>query len=108
MAGDEHHAVRMLAVRQRRAQRGQRRQAGGDAVDDLHRRCRRTQVLHLLAAAAEDERVAALEAHHVFAFARGHDHQLFDEGLRRALAAAALADVDDPRRGAAPGPRWRR
>jgi hypothetical protein len=33
----------------------------------------------------------------VLAFARGHHHQLLDEGLRRALAAAALADVDHPR-----------
>ena len=57
------------------------------------------QVLDLLAAAAEDEGVAALEAHHVLAFARRHDHQLLDEGLRRALAAAALADVHDARAG---------
>ena len=35
-----------------------------------------------LAATAKDEWVAALEAHHVFAFADGHHHQLFDEGLR--------------------------
>ena len=41
---------------------------GGDAVDDLDLDAGVAQVLDLLAAAAEDERVAALQAHHVFAF----------------------------------------
>jgi hypothetical protein len=52
----------------------------------------------LLAAAAEDERIAALEANHPLAIARGRHHQLLDEGLRCGLAAAAFADVDHARR----------
>jgi hypothetical protein len=87
----------MVAVRERHAQRRDRGQARGDAVDDLDLDAGGAQVLHLLAAAAEDEGVAALEAHDGLAFARGHHHQLLDEGLRRALAAAALAHVHDAR-----------
>ncbi len=62
MAGDEHHALRMVAVRERHAQRGHGRQAGGDAVDHRAFDAGFAQVLHFFAAAAEDERVAALEA----------------------------------------------
>jgi hypothetical protein len=57
------------------------------------------QVRHLFAAAPEDERVAALQPHHGLAFAHRGDHQPLDEGLRRALAAAALAHVHDARVG---------
>ena len=57
--------MRMIAVRERHAQRS--RQARGDAVDDLHVDAGGAQVLHLLAAAAEDEGVAALQAHDVLA-----------------------------------------
>ena len=53
-----------------------------------------------LAAAAEHERIAALEANDALAAQRLGGHQPLDEGLRRARAAAALADVDDARRAA--------
>ena len=55
---------------------------------------------HFLAAAPEHERIAALEAHHALAARRLGRHQALDEGLRRARAAAALADLDDARRAA--------
>ena len=90
--------MRMLAVGERRAQRRGRREAGGDAVDDLDLDAQRAQVLGLFATTAEDARVTALEPHHAFAFQRFGSHQLLDEGLRRACAAAALAHVDDARR----------
>ena len=99
VAGDKHHAMRMLAVRERGAQRGQPRQPRRDAIDHRDRHPGGTQVLHFFTATAKDERVAALEAHHVLALAHGHEHQLFDEGLRRAGAATALAHVNDARRG---------
>ena len=66
-----------------------------DAVDHLNLDTGFAQVLHLFATAPEDERVATLEPHHDLAFASGHHHQLFNEGLRRALAAASLAHVHD-------------
>ena len=97
MAGHEYHAVRMRAVRQRHAERRGRRQARGDAIHHLHLDAPGAQVLGLLATAPEHERVAALEPHHVFALQRFGDHQLLDEGLRRAGTTAALADVDDAR-----------
>ena len=99
VAGDKHHAMRVLTVRERCAQRGQPGEPCGDAVDDGDRHPRGAQVLHFFAAPAKDERVAALEAHHVLAFVHGHQHQLFDEGLGCAFAAAALAHIDDACRG---------
>ena len=95
--------MRMRAVCQRHAQRGDCGQTRGDAVDDLDLHARSPQVLDLFAAPPEDERVAALEAHHVFAFIGGHDHEFFDEGLRCGFAAAALANVDDARAGSCVG-----
>ena len=95
MAGDKHHAVRMLAVRQRHAQAGDSGQTGGDAVDDRDLDAGGLQMLALFAATAEDERVAAFEADHILPIARGRDHEFLDEVLRRGLASATLADVDD-------------
>ena len=97
MAGEEDDALRVLAVRERHAQSGGGRQPGSDAVDHLHGDAGGQQVFALLAAAAEDEGVAALQPHDVLALARRQDHQPLDEGLRRALAAAALAHVHDAR-----------
>src|SRR5439155_15619179 len=70
----------------------------GDAVDDLDIDAERAQMLRFFTAATEYEGVAALEPHDALALQRLGGHQLFDEGLRRARAAAALADVDDARR----------
>jgi hypothetical protein len=95
--------LRVLAVRERHAQCRRPGQPGGDAVDHLHGHARSAQVLGLFAAAPKDERVAPLEAHHMLAFVHRHEHELFDEGLRRALAAAALAHAHDARACAAPG-----
>ena len=99
MSGDEQHAVRVVAVRERHAQRRGGGQPRGDAADDAHVDAGFVQGLQLLAAAAEDERIAALEAHDLLALARRRHHQLVDEALRRAAAAAALAHVDDARAG---------
>ena len=70
-------------------------QAGSDAVDqlDLDPACR--QPFGFFATAAEDARIATLEAHHALALAGVTQHQTVDEGLRRGAAAAALAHRDD-------------
>ena len=74
-------------------------QASGDTVDYGDGHARSTQVLHLFAAPAKDERVAPFEAHHRLSLLHGHAHEFFDELLWRALAATALAHADDARRG---------
>ena len=52
-------------------------------------------MLYFFTAAPKNERVAALQAHHVFALIGGHHHEFFDESLRCGFAAAALAHVHD-------------
>ena len=54
----------------------------------------RAQVVDLLAAAPEHERIAALEPHDVLAALRVLDEQLVDLFLRRAATADELADVE--------------
>ena len=74
---------------------------GGDAGHHLAGDAGCGQGLRLLAAAAEDERVAALQAHHALAFA-GEPHQQFvDLLLLHAVVGAGLADEDAL--GVAPG-----
>ena len=73
---------------------GRRGDAGGDAGDDLEGDAGLAQHLRLLAAAAEDERVAALEPHDAPARARVLDQQRVGLLLRDLRAAALLADVD--------------
>ncbi|MNE65696.1 hypothetical protein D3C80_1612010 [compost metagenome] len=58
------------------------------------------QPVDLFAAAAEDARIAALQAYHALALARITQHQTVDKGLRGGAAAAALADRHDARTGA--------
>ena len=94
VAGDEDHAMGVLAVGERHVQAGERRQARGNAVDHLHRNACGLQRFHLFAAPAKNKGVAALEPHHLFAALRLADHELFDKRLRRAGAAAAFAHVD--------------
>ena len=67
-----------------------------DARHDIDRNPRRAQCVALLAAAAEHERVAALQAHHAPPGTRLAQQQAVNEFLRRRLAAAALADLDHP------------
>ena len=55
------------------------------------------------AAAAKNQRIATFQAHHVFTRQSLLHHQLFNEGLRRGLAATALAHVDDAGRGGCVG-----
>ena len=93
VSGDEHHAVGVLAVRERHTQRRHASQAGGDAVDHLHLDAVFVQVVHFLATATKEEGVAALEPHHLFALEGRLHHEFVDEGLGRGLATAAFAHL---------------
>ena len=66
--------------------------------------------VHLLAAAAEDVGVAALEAHDGEPLERPVDEDPVDLGLRHRVVGRALADVDDLDVGGQPVEqrRWRR
>ena len=74
------------------------RDTGGDARYDFAPRYRPWQAPRLFAAAAEHERISALDARDDVAVHSEAHHRPFDEGLRRRFAAAAFADLDHARR----------
>ncbi len=94
------HAGRALAVRERDGRRRGRSQRRRDAGDDLEGNARGRELLGLFSATAEDERIAALEAHDVLALERALDDERMDARLVVPAAAGAPA-----RPGCAP--RWR-
>ena len=69
-------------------------QRGGDARHHLVGNAVRTQVFQLFAAAAEHERVAALEPHHSAPAAGMLEHQPMDLPLRGVVVSGLLADFD--------------
>ncbi|MNN12905.1 hypothetical protein D3C81_1259140 [compost metagenome] len=87
------------AVGQRDAQCLRRRHAAADAVDHFHRHAVRAQEGGLFAAAAEQQRIAALDARHGAPGQRMLQRQLLDARLGDRAAAAALADPLDMRAG---------
>ncbi len=76
VAGDEADAVRQAAMGQRNAGVGAAAGRRGDAGDDLEGDAGGGQSLRLLAAAAEGERIAALQPDDPAAAARQADQQL--------------------------------
>ncbi len=74
---------------------GPARDSGGDARHDREPDSGRLQRLRLLAAPAEHERVATLQAHDRASRPTVLDQQAIDLGLGRRLAAPLLADVDE-------------
>src|SRR5207237_366132 len=68
------------------------------AGDDLEGHAGGDELLRLLAAAAEDEGIAALETDDALPFLRFVDEKLVDLVLRHRVRAGAFADVDDLRR----------
>ena len=100
MSGDEHHALRVIAMRDRNADRRGRRDPRRDAVDDFHFDARRVQRLLFFAAAAEHERIAAFQTRDAAPGPHMLEHLRDDAGLRRRRMPAAFADVDDQRVGA--------
>ena len=94
MPGHERDGGRELAVRDRDARVGRRGDPGGDPRDDLERDAGLQADERLLAAAAEHERVAALEPHHAPPGARMLEQQPVRLLLRYLLPSALLADVE--------------
>ena len=94
VAGDEGDRGGVVAVGDRDAGVGAGRDAGRDPRHDLELDPGLAQRLALLAAAAEDERVAALQPHHALARPRRLDQPLADLLLRHRGHAGRLADVD--------------
>ena len=78
VAGDERDRRGVVAMGDRDPRVGRRGDAGRDAGDDLELDPGGGERLGLLAAAAEHERVAALEPHDAAARARALDHQRLD------------------------------
>ncbi len=103
LAGREDEARCRAAKRQRNLGFRGRGERGGYARHDLEGNIRRPKRGHLLAGAAEDERVAGLEAHDAAAVRGFADKDRVDVVLRRAVHAAPLADVDPLRVAAAHG-----
>jgi hypothetical protein len=83
-----------VAVRHGNAGVGRGGQGSGDAGDNLERHARGCERFALLPAPAEDEGVAALEAHDALARAPVLDQQRVDAVLRHGVGGGLLADVD--------------
>ncbi len=92
VAGDEGHGADVLAMRQWDAGEGARPQCGGHARHHLVRESSPPQRLGLLAAATEQERIAALQTHHAQTLAGAIDHYLIN--LRPALRMRAVQGID--------------
>ena len=93
MAGDDGDARRHAALRDGHASGGRRGERGGDARHHLERHARSPQGEGLLAAPAEQERVATLQPHDARVLLRELDQEVVDE-LLRDRTSGALADVD--------------
>ena len=93
MTGDDEERAGEAAVRDRNPAQGGTGYGCAHAGNDLdgHAGCGERQCF--LAAAAEDERVAALEPHDPLAAERAPDHHALDRLLRDRVPAGALAHV---------------
>ena len=94
VASGEHHRLGVVAVGQRDAGVGAGPAGGGDAGHHLEGHAGLEQLLELLAATPEDERVAALQAHHLAALPGQAHQQPVDLFLGQGVVAGLLADVD--------------
>ena len=90
---DEAHAVGVIAVSKGHAEVGRDARRCSDARNDAHAYALGLEVLHLLAAAAEDGRIAALEPHYRLARLGKVQQQLVDLLLRPRMQPGLLADV---------------
>ncbi|GAA7770404.1 hypothetical protein HpMS107_54760 [Helicobacter pylori] len=87
----------MLTMGQRNAKRLRSCHATADAVDDFHFDAVPAQELCFLAAATEQQWVAAFDTRHAPASLRVLKRLLVNTGLTHRTAAATLADRDDSR-----------
>ena len=99
MAGDERHRRIDIAVRDRDAGIGKTADPGGDARDDAEWDPGLGECQCLLAAAAEDAGIAALEPQDTTTLLRQPDQPGRDIGLARRWPAAALAGMVERRSG---------
>jgi hypothetical protein len=83
IADTGNNAVRVCPVGEGDAQAVRGGQTGGDTVDHIDLYAKRLQMLFFFTGAAEDQRVAAFEAHHVFTGQSLLRHEFFNESLRR-------------------------
>ena len=100
VAGDHREPGREAAVRDGDAVERRRRHGGRDAGHELERDPGRGERLRLLAAAPEDEGVAALEPHHALPAPRGEPEQPLDGALRDARLPARFPTKKRCARGA--------
>ena len=94
MAGDEHQRLRVITMRERNAGVCGASCGSGYARHDFEAHAGSRERFELLAAAAEDERIAALEPAHALALLRELHEQRVDLVLRHLRVAGRLADVD--------------
>ena len=94
MAGGEGDGAGDSAMGQRNTGVGGASQGGRDTGHDLERHVGCMQRQRLLAASAEDQRVAALEADHALSGTRQAYQQGVDVFLCHAMMGAGLADKD--------------
>src|ERR1051325_6877800 len=90
----EHYAPRAPAAREGDADLGARRQGGGHARHDLDRYAVRAQISELFMRAAEEHRIATLQAHDDAVLVCRVHEPLIDKALRGGMPAAALAYRD--------------
>ena len=109
MTGDDGEGLADPAVGDRDAAGRRYRQRAGDARDDADGHPGLDAGQHLLPAATEHERIAALEPDHRLSPAGAADHLILDRGLGHRMVVRSLADVDQlgARRRAQPDRRWR-
>ena len=84
-------------MRQRDLRCRRRAERGGDAGNDLHRHAHRVAGLNFLPAAAEHERIAALEAHDVAPGERLAHQERVDFFLGQGVPGTAFGDRDELR-----------
>ena len=95
MAGDDGDGGRIVAVRERYASIARHRVHCRHAGHYFERDACRRQHLGLLAAAAKDEGIAALEANHALAFHRLFQQQRIQLDLGHTARAVVFATIDD-------------
>src|SRR5207237_2889371 len=93
MAGDDEESGSQAAVRDRNPAQGGTGYGCAHAGNDLDGYAGCGECQRFLSAAAEDERVAALEPYDPLAAERSPDHHALDRLLRDRVPAGALADV---------------
>ena len=94
VAADKNDARAFIAIGERNAQRSGGGIRGSNARHDFKCDFCGTQPFEFFVEAAKDSRIAALQAHHLLAFARCVHHERINFALGNFFHTAALADVD--------------